>query len=83
MAGDVQRAEKYIVNIPYSVLLSIYQSLDADKGWERLGELIFCVVSINEPHNRCCQLETHFQAGFSRPMNEWFYVTIPWAIDFQ
>ncbi|KAL8587158.1 hypothetical protein ACOMHN_026125 [Nucella lapillus] len=37
MAEDNQRAEKYIVNIPYSVLLSIYQSLDADKGWEKLA----------------------------------------------
>ncbi|KAK7102603.1 uncharacterized protein [Littorina saxatilis] len=37
MAGDDQKAEKYIVDIPYSVLLSIYQSLDADKGWESLA----------------------------------------------
>ncbi|XP_076447757.1 uncharacterized protein LOC143284709 [Babylonia areolata] len=37
MAGDDQRAEKYIVDIPFSVLLNIYQSLDADKGWEKLA----------------------------------------------
>lgn len=37
MAGDEDRAEKYIIDIPYSVLWSIVQSLDADKGWEALA----------------------------------------------
>ena len=50
MAGNDQRAEKYILEIPYSILLSVYQSLDADKGWEKLGECLFRFVSISEPH---------------------------------
>lgn len=37
MAGDGQRADKYILQIPYTVLSSIVQSLDADKGWESLA----------------------------------------------
>ena len=51
MAGDDQRAEKYILDIPFSVLLNIYQSLDADKGWERLGKLVVCFVSMSGPHS--------------------------------
>ena len=58
MAGDDQRAEKYILDIPFSVLLNIYQSLDADKGWERLGKLVVCFVSMSGPHSWWCQHET-------------------------
>lgn len=45
MAGDGQRADKYILQIPYTVLSSIVQSLDADKGWESLGKsMVECVA---------------------------------------
>ena len=50
--ADEQRAETYIVKIPYSVLLSIYQSLDADKGWEALGEYFLPLISMVAPEIR-------------------------------